>query len=110
MDSAYTDALAGVLSQANSQTDSLRSQITGEKNSLVSMLNATGDSTRAASEATARSANLFKTQPEYNPLGDVFAGLTQGWAAAQYGNKQQKIWDAYTGGGNSGSSGRIVGG
>lgn len=111
LDSAYTDALAGVLSEANGQVDGLRNQVTGEKNSLVSMLNATGDSQRAASEATARSSNLFASQPKYNPLGDVFAGLTQGWASAKHGQQQQDIWGAYTGGANNGgNSSRIIGG
>lgn len=109
--SAYDDARAGILSEANAQTDGLRNSVTGEKSSLVAQLNATGDSERASNEATARASQLFNSAPTYNPLGDIFAGITSGYAAAQYGNQQQATWNRYTGGGTrSGGSGRIVGG
>lgn len=106
---AYDDARASILSDANAQTDGLRGQIAKEKSGLLAQLNATGDSQRAASEATARSTNLFKTQPSYNPLGDIFAGITSGYAAAKHGQRQQEIWDTYTGKAPSKSSSRIVG-
>ena len=110
--SAYDNALAGVTSNAANQTSSLRGRVDNEKSTLVSTLNSTGDSERASNEALSRSQNLFATTPEYNPLGEIFAGLTSGWAAANYGNRQQDIYDSYKNAGigmpSSTSSSRIV--
>jgi len=107
----YDDARAGVVSEATAATNNLRGRVQGERSTLVSQLNATGDSARAANEANAASQRLFQEQPRYNPLGDIFSGVGQGIGAVRYGQQQDALWDRYrsgsTGTSTSGST-RIV--
>lgn len=100
---------AGVLSQANDATSKLRGNINTEKSSLVSLLNATGDSDRAANEALARSQQLYQAQPSYNMLGDLFGGVASGVGNYYSGVQNRKIYDTYFGGNSaSGGSARVI--
>lgn len=114
LNTAYDDARAGVLSEAVGARSDMQNRINNERSSLVSVLNATGNSERAANQALSRSRNLFEAQPEYSPLGDVFAGATRGYGAAAYGQQQQDTIDYYNRNRNGGtgrtssSSSRVV--
>jgi len=73
----------------------LRGNVNQEKTSLTSLLNATGNSEMAANEALARSAQLFKAQPAYNPLGDIFGGAANGIGSYYAGKNDRATYDAY---------------
>jgi len=108
--SRYDNGLASILSQAQQSADATKARIGAEKSGLVSMLNATGDASRIGNEATARTQMFFNPVPTYNPIGDIFGGVATG--VGQYLNtqKNQRIYDTYFGGGNGGSSSRVIGG
>lgn len=107
--SAYDTQRALTLSQANGEAQNLRGQIADEKSSLVALLNATGDSNRAANEALARSQQLFQRQPSYNPIGDVFLGAASGIGSYYAGRQNREAYDTYFGGrAPSQGSSRIV--
>ena len=91
----YDLQTASTLSQANDATAALRGNVNQEKTSLTSLLNATGNSEMAANEALARSAQLFKAQPAYNPLGDIFGGAANGIGSYYAGKNDRATYDAY---------------
>jgi hypothetical protein len=107
----YNDTLASLLSQATGEADRQRSRVQGEKSSLVSLLNATGDADRISNEALARTQQLYQERPAYNPIGDIFGGFAQGLGGAMNTINQRRAYNAYmgTGTGGTGSSSRIVG-
>jgi hypothetical protein len=107
---SYNDNLGSILSQATSAADGLKSNINSEKSSLIAQLNATGNADRVSNEALSRSQQIFQKQPSYNPLGDLFGGVTKGVGAVKYGNDQRAALDTYYGTGSAGSAGnsRIV--
>lgn len=109
--SAYDTQRAGLVANAASAASDMRSRVQSEKSSLVSLLNATGDADRAGNEALSRSQILFKEQPSYSPLGDIFAGIASGVGNWQTGVQNQRVLDAYYGGApnpRTGGSGRTV--
>jgi hypothetical protein len=71
----YDVQQASVSSKADADVNQLKTRVAGEKSALVSQLNATGDASRAANEATSRTKAIYSEKPEYNPLGDIFAGV-----------------------------------
>lgn len=102
----YDTQRASLLAGAEGAAADLRGQINNEKSSLVSLLNATGDSQRASNEALSRSQQLFRRQPTVSNLPDLFAGVTSGIGAYQGGVNQRQAYDTYFGarpasGGNS---------
>lgn len=103
----YDANRAGIISRADSQTTDLRQQMANEKSSLVSLLNATGDADRASNEALARSAVLFQKQPDYQPLGDIFAGAASGIGSYLSGADNRRAYNTYFK--PQQGSGRIVG-
>lgn len=106
--SAYDTQLASSLSEANNAADALRGNIASEQSRLVSLLNATGDSDRAASEALARSQQLYRATPQVNSLGDIFAGISQGVGNYYAGQANQQAYDTYFGRNPSSTNSRIV--
>lgn len=105
------DNWASIVSKADADVNNLKSQVSGEKSSLVAQLNATADADRVTNDALSRTSQMYQQRPEYNPLGDIFAGV--GSAIGNYTTAQQNraIYDTYFGGaGRSGSAGssRIV--
>jgi len=102
---------ASTLSKANDARANLQGNVNNEKSSLVSLLNATGDSEMAANGALARSAQLFKAQPSYNPLGDIFGGIANGIGSYNAGRDERDTYDAYFNPGKSAArsgSSRII--
>lgn len=106
---AYDIQTASTLSQAEDATASLRGNVNNEKSSLVSLLNATGDADRAANEATARSQQIFQKTPSYNPLGDIFGGVTGAIGNYAAGAQNRAAYQAYFGGAKNAGSSRVVG-
>jgi hypothetical protein len=71
----YDVQQASVSSKADADVNALKTRVAGEKSALVSQLNATGDADRASNEALSRTKAIYSEKPEYNPLGDIFAGV-----------------------------------
>jgi hypothetical protein len=94
---AYSDARSQTLARAKSAVTALRGRVANEKSSALNLLNATGDADRAASEALSRSQLLFKEQPEYNPLGDLFGGFASGIGNLNAGKQARNTYDSYFG-------------
>jgi|GEM_PF-1081053 len=101
--SDYNMQTAANLSQAQDATATLRGNVNQEKSSLISLLNATGDSEMAGNQALSRSAQLFKAQPTYNPLGDIFGGAANGIGNYYAGKNDRAASDAYFNPGKSAS-------
>lgn len=80
---------ASVVSRADEDVQRQQDRIAGEKSSLISQLNATGDADRIGNEATARTRVIAQDRPSFDPLGDIFAGVTSGIGAAMQGGFQQ---------------------
>lgn len=74
----YDTQQGAINSQATNAVNKLKGTIGNEKSALYSELEATGDSARAANEATSKTRVLAASTPEYNPLGDIFTGITSG--------------------------------
>ena len=110
LNKAYTGAMSDMVSQANQATDQFRGQVAEQKSGLIGMLQATGDATRMANEATARASNLRQKVPTYNPIGDVFGGMATGIGTAVNAKREADMWDYYRNGSGAGASGsaRIV--
>ena len=81
LNKAYETQRGSILSKADADVNSLKGRIAGEKSTLVSQLNATGDAERVSNEALSRSSALYKDVPEYSPLGDLFSGIGTGIGA-----------------------------
>lgn len=90
----YDTQRAGVLSRATGEENSLRSRVNSERSALVSQLNATADSDRAANEALARTQTIAQIQPSYDMLPDVFGGVAQGIGSIMSGFNNQRILEA----------------
>lgn len=97
LQSAYDNEKASILAQAEGAATDLRGQVENEKSSLVSLLNATGDSERASNEALSRTQQLFRRQPTVSTLPDLFAGVAGGVGAYQGGVNQRQAYDTYFG-------------
>lgn len=109
--SAYDTERASLLSKAEGAASDLRGQVQQEKSSLVSLLNATGDANRASNEALSRSQQLFRAQPQFSALPDLFAGLAAGVGNYYGGMNNRQAYDAYFGGRAPGAgTGRVVNG
>lgn len=106
---AYDLQSASTLSQAEDAAAGLRGNVNSEKSSLVSLLNATGDADRAANEATARAQQIFQKQPSYNPLGDIFSGVTGAIGNYAAGQQNRAAYATYFGGANGAGNSRVVG-
>lgn len=109
LNDAYTIQTASTLSQANDAAAALRGNVNNEKSSLVSLLNATGDADRAANEATARSQQIFQKQPSYNPLGELFSGVTAGIGNYAAGQANRNAYNTYFRPAGASGSGRVIG-
>lgn len=100
---------ASIASQADADVTNLKSRIAGEKSSLASQLNATGDADRVSNEALGRTQVLFNERPTYNPLGDIFTGVANGVGNYAAYNRDQSIYNQYFGkGGGGGNASRVV--
>lgn len=93
----YDAARGEILAGANDAANGLRGRVSNEKSGLVSLLNSTGDATRASNEALARQQILFQKQPGYSPLGEIFAGAASGVGSYLAGKQNQQILDTYYG-------------
>lgn len=76
------------ISSADSATQQLRNRVTDSRASSEAQLLATEDPTRAANDATARSATLRADAPPVSTLGPLFEGAALGYSAYQQGKRQ----------------------
>lgn len=102
-----------VANQGLDSANQLRGQVENTRGNLVAELNATGDSSAAASSALRSVQNL--SQPAgFSPLGNMFAGFAQ--AVQQIGSRAGNNYSGFAGGGGGGlfapgaNSQRVVGG
>lgn len=61
--------------QAKDASTRIRSSVEQERAGAISQLYATENPDLAANTANARSALILQDKPQYNPLGDIFAGV-----------------------------------
>lgn len=105
-------ARAGIASEGLNQANALRGQVENSRGNVVAELNATGDSTAAASAAVRNSINL-NTPQGYSPLGNLFANFAQtvGNIGSNAGNGYQGFFGdgAKIFRGTGSSSERVVG-
>lgn len=87
----YDVQRAAIDAQAENDRNTFAGRIQNEKSALVSQLNATGDADRASNEALARTQMLQQSVPDYNPLGDIFAGVTNGLGNFMQGQNDAAI-------------------
>lgn len=80
---------ASIVSRADEDVQRQKDRIAGEKSSLISQLNATGDADRISNEALQRTRVIAQDQPAYDPLGDIFAGVATGIGGMMQGAGQQ---------------------
>lgn len=104
----YDAARGDALASANSSADSMRNRVANEKSGLIALLNGTGDTERASNEALSRSQILFKAEPGYNPIGDLFGGIASGIGNYYAGRQNKNAIDTYFGDGGADRS-RLVG-
>lgn len=104
LQSKYDVEKAGILSNANSVVDDMRSKFNSEKSTLVSQLQATGDADRVSNEALARTQQLFNQRPQYSALGDIFGGVANAIGNYQAGSTAGQTYASYFGTKNPRSS------
>jgi len=104
---SFEDQRSQIISRALASVNDQRARIAGQKSALVGQLNTTGDSTQASQAALATSKQLAGEQPEYSPLGDIFAGVAAGIGNAAAAKNKQDTYNTYFGRQNTG---RIIGG
>lgn len=92
---------ATILSKAEADANSLRTRVGNERSALVSQLNATADADRATNEALSRTRQIYQDQPEYSPLGDIFAGAATGVGQYMAGVNDNRVLAAAGTGGRS---------
>ena len=105
----YATNWASIVSKADADVNNLKSNVANEKSALVQQLNATADADRVTNDALSRTQQMFQQRPDYNPLGDIFAGV--GDAFGNYSNAvtNRAIYDTYFGTGRSGNgASRVV--
>jgi len=93
----YNDQRAAVASNANADVQNAKSRIARQRSNLIQQLNSTGDASRTANEALSQATQLYEEQPEYNPIGDIFAGAASGIGGYVKNNQNQQLLDAYYG-------------
>lgn len=117
LNNAYDLKAAGLQSEADNSAAQTRADIEGQRDTLINQLYATGDRTQAANAALASTKIFQQQQPSYQPLGDVFAGVTgtigqaaNGYNSGRYAYNFNNAMGGYNPMNNlGGSSGRVVG-
>lgn len=106
--SKYDVQRASLLSQADADVADTKTRLNQEKSALVAQLNATGDADRVSNEALSRTQQLYQQKPNYNALGDVFAGAAAGIGNYFNARNDTQLYNGYFGGtgGPSRGSGR----
>lgn len=104
----YADNWASIVSKAEADANALRGQVAGEKSALIQQLNATSDADRVTNDALSRTQMMYQNRPEYNPLGDIFAGVGDAVGNAAWANKQRQLYNAYFGNTGGAGASRVV--
>lgn len=104
----YNTNWASIVSKADADVNNLKSNVANEKSALVQQLNATGDADRVTNEALGRTQMIFDQRPDYNPLGDIFAGVGDAFGNYNTAVTNRAVYDAYFGKKGGGGSSRVV--
>jgi hypothetical protein len=97
---AYDAQRASIVSQAEADRSQAQTDTQSRKSALISQLNTTADADAAANSALAQSKIVASSAPQYDTLGNVFAGLAEGVGGYYAGRQNANIRNLY------GSTGR----
>jgi hypothetical protein len=98
----------GVLSRIASDIAGQRTRLNQQRASIESGLRASGDQTGAANQALSTMATFAQDQPVMNPLGHLFAGVSEGIGSAQRGAEAERIRRTYGADPLTTRAGRVV--
>lgn len=112
----YDVGTAEVANRGETGINSLKNQIEAERQALIASAQANADPELTANLASASAANLANAQPDFQPLGAIFAGAAGTYDAYRFGQDRRNALDMYGSaltppsiGGTGGSgSGRVV--
>jgi len=104
----YATNWASIVSKADADVNSLKSNVANEKSALVAQLNATADADRVTNDALGRTQQMYETRPDYNPLGDIFSGVGDAFANYNTAQNNRAMYDAYFGNKGSTTSSRVI--
>lgn len=104
----YATNWASIVSKADADVNNLKSNVANEKSALVQQLNATADADRVTNDALGRTQQMFQQRPDYNPLGDIFAGVGDAFGNYNTAVQNRAIYDAYFGPRGSSNASRVV--
>lgn len=107
---AYSMEKGKVLADIASDLAGTRTRMNQSRNAIEAGLRASGDASMAADQALQSAVTFRQDQPELNPIGHIFAGLSQGIGAAKNGYDVGRIKRLATPSPLTGGSGRVVGG
>lgn len=97
LDTRFQTASADVARRAEGAAADARRQVEDQRATLLSQLEATGDTGAAANAALARSQTLRQAAVSYDPLGDIFAGVGTGVGAVMQGQRDSRIREMVAG-------------
>ena len=101
-----------IANKAQTVSNDARSNVENVRANIVNQLNATGDSSAAASAALRQATTLNQPQLNFSPMTNLFANFAQGLQAI--GSNARNDYGGFARGGsslfsNSGGSSRVVG-
>lgn len=99
---------AQMTAQADASTGELRNTVAANKSAAINQLYSTEDPTLAANTATGLVRNVELTQPQLNPIGELFKPIAIGLGGGLQGYSGQQAYNRFTGAanGSNGSSGK----
>jgi hypothetical protein len=86
---------AQMTAQADSATAGLRNEVQANKSAAINQLYSTEDPTLAANTATSLVKNTELTQPQLNPIGQLFAPIAIGMGAGMQGYSNAQAYGKY---------------
>lgn len=84
-----------MLSEIDSQVQGRRAEFERTRGALEDMLMQTGDASRMANEATTQIDQLYRKQPEVNPLGDMFVNAVSTYGQYGAGRRAGRVAGIY---------------
>jgi hypothetical protein len=89
----YNIAAGDIANRAERDVNTLRGDVEDNRTELINQLNASADPEGAANSALARAGTLSTRPVQYDALGDIFAGATQGIGSFVQGARQRQTLD-----------------
>ena len=105
----FDNARRQIFDQGRTIANQSRSEVENARSDLINQLNATADP-ETASGGAARRAEMLSQLPRFDPIGNVFGGVTDGLATAAMINPRgtRKALSSLFQSGGGGSSGRVI--